>query len=340
MRVFVTGASGGIGSAVVSQLIAAGHHVVGLARSEASAATVSGLGAEPLRGDITDLDVLQKAAIDTDGVAYLAFSHDFSAVGDAVGDEARAVAALGEALVGTGKPLVLANGTPAAAGRPSTEDDPFNTEGPVAGRGRTGQGRHRSRRARRPIRGRPAAAVGSRRRRPLRLRRHADPSRTPQRGVSAYVGDGTQRWPAVHRDDAATLFRLALEQAPPGSVLHAVGDEGDPMRAIAEVIGRRLGLPVRIRPGREFRPARRHIRRRPAVVQRADPAAVRLAANASEPARGSGYRRLPTVTAVNPASAARCPQTEPARRAPARCRRAAGGSPGSTPATGWCPACR
>src|ERR1700761_4999498 len=99
MRVFVTGASGGIGSAVVSQLIFAGHHVVGLARSEAAAAVVEGLGAEPLRGDVTDLDVLRKAAVDSDGVAYLAFSHDFSAVGDAVGDESRAVAAIGEALV-------------------------------------------------------------------------------------------------------------------------------------------------------------------------------------------------------------------------------------------------
>ncbi|WP_019698672.1 SDR family NAD(P)-dependent oxidoreductase, partial [Mycobacterium avium] len=116
MRVLVTGASGGIGSAVVKELLAAGHHVIGLARSEASAATVSGLGAEPLRGDIADLDVLQKAAVDTDGVAYLAFSHDFSDVGDAIADEARAIDALGAALADTGKPLVLASGTPARPG--------------------------------------------------------------------------------------------------------------------------------------------------------------------------------------------------------------------------------
>lgn len=253
VRVFVTGASGGIGSAVVSELLDAGHHVVGLARSEASAATISGLGAEALPGDIVDLDVLQEAAGKTDGVVYLAFSHDFTRAGDAIGDEARAVAALGAALVGTGKPLVLANGTPAVPGRPSTEDDPFNVEGPMAGRGRTGQAVVDL--AERGIR----SAV-------VRLPRSVHDAggrygfagmliqAARQRGVSAYVGDGAQRWPAVHRDDAATLFRLALEQAPPGSVLHAVGDEGDPMRAIAEVIGRRLGLPVEPAPAEGFGP--------------------------------------------------------------------------------------
>lgn len=253
MRVFVTGASGGIGSAVVSELIAAGHRVVGLARSDASAATVTALGAEPLRGDITDLAILQQAARDTDGVVYLAFSHDFSAVGDAVGDEARATAALGEALVGSGKPLVLANGTPAVAGRTSTEEDPFNVEGPVAGRGRTGQAVIDL--AERGVR----SAV-------VRLPRSVHDAggrygfsslliqAARYTGVSGYVGDGAQRWPAVHRDDAAALFRLALEEAPPGSVLHAVGDEGDPMQAIAEVIGRRLDLPVESVPADNFGP--------------------------------------------------------------------------------------
>lgn len=256
MRVFVTGASGGIGSAVVSELIAADHKVVGLARSEAAAATISGLGAEPLRGDIADLDVLRGAAAAADGVAYLAFSHDFTAsdaIGDAIGDEARAVAALGDVLAGTGKPLVVASGTPAVAGRASTEDDPFNAEGPMAGRGRTGQAVIDL--AERGVR----SAV-------VRLPRsvHDAGGRygfagiliqiARQRGVSAVVGDGAQRWPAVHRDDAASLFRLALEQAPAGSVLHAVGDEGDPMRAIAEVIGRRLGVPVESAPAEAFGP--------------------------------------------------------------------------------------
>ncbi|OBA61947.1 3-beta hydroxysteroid dehydrogenase [Mycobacterium sp. 1100029.7] len=253
MRVFVTGASGGIGSAVVTELLAAGHHVVGLARSETAAATVSELGAQPLRGDITDLDVLQQAAADADGVAYLAFSHDFSHAGDAIGDEYRAITALGEALVDTDKVLVLANGTPAVAGRPSTEDDPFNTEGPMAGRGRTGQAVVDL--AQRGVR----SAV-------VRLPRsvHDAGGRygfagiliqlARQRGVSAYIGDGTHRWPAVHRDDAAALFRLAVEEAAPGSVLHAVGDEGDQMRAIAEVIGRRLSLPVESAPAESFGP--------------------------------------------------------------------------------------
>jgi nucleoside-diphosphate-sugar epimerase len=253
VRVFVTGASGGIGSAVVSELIASDHQVVGLARSEASAATISGLGAEPLRGDIADLDVLQEAAGKTDGVVYLAFSHDFSAVGDAIGDEARAVGALGAALVDTGKPLVLANGTPAVAGRTSTEDDAFVTEGPMAGRGRTGQAvidlaerGVRSAVVRLP---RSVHDAGGRYGFSSLLIQAARRS-----GVSAFVGDGGQRWPAVHRDDAASLFRIALEQAPPGSVLHAVGDEGDSMRAIAEVIGHRLGVPVESAPAENFGP--------------------------------------------------------------------------------------
>ncbi|OBI42558.1 SDR family oxidoreductase [Mycobacterium colombiense] len=253
MRVFVTGASGGIGSAVVTELIAADHQIVGLARSDTAAATITGLGAEPLRGDVTDLDLLQKAAVDADGVVYLAFSHDFSSVGDAIGDESRAVAALGEALVGTGKPLVLANGTPMALGRPSTEDDPFNTEGPMAGRGRTGKAAIdlaergvRSSVVRLPRSVHDAGGRYGFASLLIQAARHS--------GVSAYVGDGAQRWPAVHRDDAASLFRLALEQAPPGSVLHAVGDEGDPMRAIAEVIGRRLGLPVEPVPAENFGP--------------------------------------------------------------------------------------
>jgi len=251
MRVFVTGASGGIGSAVVSELIAADHQVVGLARSDASAATISHLGAEPLRGDIADLGVLKQAADDTDGVIYLAFNHDFSQDGDSMGDEARAVAALGEALVGTGKPLVLAGGTPPAPGRPSTEDDPFATEGPMAGRGHTGKAvidlaerGVRSSVVRLP---RSVHDAGGRYGFAGILIQAAQSS-----GVSAYVGDGAQRWPAAHRDDAAQLFRLALEQAAPGSVLHAVGDEADPMRAIADVIGRRLGVPVKSAPAESF----------------------------------------------------------------------------------------
>lgn len=251
MRVFITGGSGGIGAAVVAELRAAGHHVVGLARSNASAAAIGRLGGEPLRGDIADLDGLKKAARDADGVIYLAFNHDFNDVGDSIGAEARAVGALGDALVDTGKPLVLAGGTPPAPGRPSTEDDPFPTEGPMAGRGRTGQG----------VIGLAERGVRSS---VVRLPRSVHDAggrygfagvliRAAQRsGVSAYVGDGAQRWPAVHRDDAARLFRLALEAAPPGSVLHAVGDEADPMRVIAETIGQRLSVPVESAPAENF----------------------------------------------------------------------------------------
>ncbi|OBI94978.1 3-beta hydroxysteroid dehydrogenase [Mycobacterium alsense] len=253
MRVFVTGASGGIGSAVVSHLIAAGHRVVGLARSDAAARTVSALGAEPLRGDIADLDVLQRAAGAADGVISLAFSNDFTNIAAGIDAEARAVAALGDTLVDTGKPLVLASGTPAVPGRASTEDDPFNAEGPMAGRGRTAQAVIDL-----AVRGVRSSAV--------RLPRSVHDAggrygfagilllAARQRGVSAVVGDGAQRWPAVHREDAASLFRLALEQAPPGSVLHAVGDEGDPMRAIAEAIGRRLDVPVEPAPAESFGP--------------------------------------------------------------------------------------
>jgi nucleoside-diphosphate-sugar epimerase len=253
MRVLVTGASGGIGSAVVAELIAADHKVVGLARSEGSAARIERLGGEPVRGDIADLDVLQAAASDTDGVIFLAFSNDFTNFEAGTEAEARAVAALGEALADTGKPLVLAGGTPAVPGRASTEDDPFPTQGPMGGRGATGQAVINL--AKRGVRSsvvrlpRSVHDAGGRYGFASMLIQAARGS-----GVSAYVGDGKQRWPAVHRDDAASLFRVALEHAPAGSVLHAVGDQADPMRAIAEVIGRRLGAPVESAPAENFGP--------------------------------------------------------------------------------------
>jgi nucleoside-diphosphate-sugar epimerase len=243
MHVFVTGASGGIGSVVVSELISAGHHVVGLARSDASAEIVRGLGAEVLRGNLDDVDVLKRGANDADGVIQLAFSNDFSDIEAGMATESRAVAALGAALERTGKPLVLAGGTPAIPGRASTEDDPFVTEGLVGGRGRTAQS---------------VIAMAERgvRSSVVRLPRSVHTAGGPcgfasllieaarRTGISGYVGDGTQRWPAVHRLDAATLFRLALEDAPAGAVLHAVADEGDSMRSLADVIGHQLGVPV------------------------------------------------------------------------------------------------
>ncbi|GAA2099799.1 SDR family oxidoreductase [Streptomyces albiaxialis] len=250
MRVFVTGASGWIGSAVVPDLIDAGHRVVGLARSEASAEALAAAGAEALRGSLDDLGVLREAAAGTDGVIHLAYKHELAFFdGDPLGAaeaDRRAVEALGEALAGSGKPFVLASGTPVEPGRAATEKDGHG--------GGTGA-----------VSGRPdrmataewALALASRGvrvsvvRLPRTVHGEGDPgfvavlARTArERGVAGHVGDGTNRWPAVHRLDAARLFRLALEEAEAGTTLHAVGDEGVPLRAVAEVIGRHLGLPV------------------------------------------------------------------------------------------------
>ncbi|HVT67971.1 MAG TPA: SDR family oxidoreductase, partial [Trebonia sp.] len=249
-----TGASGGIGSAVVSDLIAAGHEVVGLARSDASARAVEDAGAIALRGDLTDPGSLRAGAAAADGVIHLAF--DSSDFGQAVAKETLAVKTFGAALEETGKALVIASGTPAAAGRAATEEDPANTDGPL-GAGPLG-GRAANAQT---VLGLAARGVRSA---VVRLPRcvHAQGQRyglasgliaaARRTGVSGYVGDGSQRWPAVHRLDAARLFRLTLEQAEPGTVAHAVADEGVSLRAIAEVIGRGLGLPARPVPADTF----------------------------------------------------------------------------------------
>ncbi|MBO0843003.1 MAG: SDR family oxidoreductase [Nocardioides sp.] len=251
MLVFVTGASGGIGSAVTAELLAAGHEVLGLARSDASAAAITNAGVTPLRGDLTDLASLRAGAEQADGVINLAFSNDFSDFAAGVEQEARAVETFGAALAGTGKPFVFAAGTPAYPGRVSTEGDPANTEGAAGGRGRNAdavlalaeQGVRssvvrlpRSVHLRGSAYGFASMLIGA----------------AQQSGTSAYVGDGSQRWPAVNRLDAATLFRLALEEAEPGSVLHAVADEGDPMRSLAEAIGSALSIPVTSVPAEQF----------------------------------------------------------------------------------------
>lgn len=253
MRVFVTGASGGIGSAVVPELIGAGHQVVGLARSDAAAAAITAMGATPLHGELHEAESLRSGAGDADGVIHLAFGNDFSNIAANVDEEAVAIRTLGEALAGTGKPLVFASGTPVVPGRLSTEDDVMPTEGPLGGRARTAQ--FVLDLARDGVR----SSV-------VRLPRsvHAADGRygfaslliaaAQQSGVSGYVGDGSQRWPAVHRLDAARLFRLALEDAQPGAVLHAVADEGDTMLSLAEAIGARLGLPVESVPAESFGP--------------------------------------------------------------------------------------
>ncbi|MEV6445411.1 SDR family oxidoreductase [Amycolatopsis sp. NPDC051716] len=242
MRVFVTGASGWIGRALVPELLGSGHEVVGLARSGEAAETVAAMGADVLRGDLTDLDVLEKGAESADGVVHLAFGHDFSRMDAAIRTDAAAVGAMSAVLAG--KPFVAASGTPMVPGRPSTEQDDSVFAGPVAGRGDVA---------------RAVLATAERGIRPslVRLPRsvhgegdaHGLIARLValgrEKGIAAYVGDGTQRWPAVHVLDAAHLFRLALEQAPAGAVLHAVGDEGVRIRDVAEVVGRRLGLPVK-----------------------------------------------------------------------------------------------
>ncbi|HEX2892675.1 MAG TPA: SDR family oxidoreductase [Marmoricola sp.] len=253
MNVFITGATGLIGSAVVAELLDHGHGVTALARSDASAAALVAAGAEPVRGALADLDVLRLAADRSDGVIHLAFANDFSSAeawSHAVEEEAAALAMLGEALIGSGRPLVTCSGTPAVPGRPSVESDPVPTEGPVGGRGRS-------------VTAVLALADRGVRSSAVRLPRtvHRDgtggfagllTNLARQAGASEYPGDGNQRWPAVHARDAATLFRLALEKAPAGTSWHAVADEGDAVLDIATVIGRRLGVPVRPVPPETF----------------------------------------------------------------------------------------
>ncbi len=246
MKVFVTGASGWIGSAVVPELIGAGHQVIGLARSDASASALVAAGAQVHRGTLDDLDSLHSAAAASDGVIHLAFKHDVAFSGDfqgAVDADRRAIETFGEALAGSDRPFVIASGVLGLApGRVATERDGHDPDPAVLGR--MDNAKMTLSLASRSVRssivrlsptvhgkgdnGFVATLVGIAR----------------DKGTSGYIGDGSNRWPAVHRLDAAHLFRLALEKAPAGSTLHAVADEGVPVRAIAEVIGRHLEVPV------------------------------------------------------------------------------------------------
>lgn len=241
MRVFITGASGWIGSATTTELLAAGHQVLGLARSDAAAATIAGLGAEVRRGDLADLDSLRAGATECDAVVHLGYHHDFSQMPEAAELDRAAIETLGEALEGSGRPLVIASGLLGlATGRPATERDlprpdvhprTANAAAALAFADRGvrsvvarfaptvhGAGDH----------GFVATLVAIAR----------------EKGVSAFVGDGANRWPAVHRLDAADLVRRAVEDAPAGSILHASAEEGVTGRAIADAIGRGLDLPV------------------------------------------------------------------------------------------------
>lgn len=255
MRVFITGGTGLIGTAVVAELLHHGHTVVALARSDASAQKIEAAGATTLRGGLTDLDVLRVGADQADGVVHLAFANDFSgpeALARAVAEETAALTTLGETLVDSDRPLVTVSGTPWVPGRLSTEEDPLPTDGPVGGRGRTVNAILEL-----AARGVRSSAV----RLPRTVHNEGEggfagllTQGARQRGVSGYPGDGSQRWPAVHALDAAVLFRLALESAPAGSSWHAVDDEGDAVRDIATVIGRRLGLPVESVPQETYGP--------------------------------------------------------------------------------------
>lgn len=252
MRLFVTGASGWIGSATVAELLAGGHQVVGLARSDASAGRLEAMGAVPLRGDLDDPEGLSRAAAASDGVIHLAFQHEVAWTGgfaQAAAADRRAVEAMGTALAATDRPFVLASGMVGLAlGRPATEDDGLVASPAV----RSNPAGRRAATALLALSLRGIGVRSSVLRYPPTVHGQGDHGfvasfvDTARRtGVSAYVGDGANRWPAVHLSDAARLTRLAAEKAPAGSVLHAVGDEGVAFREIADVISRHLDVPTR-----------------------------------------------------------------------------------------------
>ena len=243
MRVFVTGASGWIGSATVDELLGAGHQVVGLARSDGSAASLEAKGVTVLRGDLDDLDALRRGAADADAVAHLANKHDWNNPAESNRAERAAVETLAEALAGSDRPFVLAAGVAGLAqGRPGTEADPSPAVGPDSPRGGSENlALDYVDRGVRTISARFAPTVHG-------MRDHGFiayiTAAARRHGVSAYVGDGSAAWSAVHRSDAARLVRLGLEQAPAGSRLHAVAEEAIPTREIAEAIAEALGVPV------------------------------------------------------------------------------------------------
>ena len=244
MRVFITGATGFIGSAVTKELIASGHQVLGLCRSDDKAAALAAAGAEVHRGSIEDLDSVKAGAARSDGVIHLAFNHDFSRYQANCDDDRKVIDALGSVLAGSKRPLLVTSGTGmtiSVAGQPATEDSSVMSSDVMP--------RAASEEAAVSIAAK-GVNVGI-----VRLPQVHDTAKqglvtyaiqvAREKGVVAYVGEGQNRWPAAHISDTARLYRLAIEKAEPGAKYHAVAEEGVKIRDISEVIGRRLKLPVK-----------------------------------------------------------------------------------------------